>query len=87
MLEKQQSGILRHSRTVQVRWQAWVTLTAALLRSRQKLSCIVDEGIDDEAIEVQRPNVVAVGRGPTKLEVEPMLHLDMPSIELSVMRA
>ena len=31
---------------------------------------IVDAGIDDEAIEVQRPNVVAVGRGPTKLEVE-----------------
>ena len=23
---------------------------------------IVDEGIDDEAIEVQRPNVVVVGR-------------------------
>ena len=31
---------------------------------------IVDAGIDDEAIEVQRPNVVVVGRGPTKLEVE-----------------
>ena len=31
---------------------------------------IVDEGIDDEAVEVQRPNVVVVGRGPTKLEVE-----------------
>ena len=31
---------------------------------------IVDEGIDDEAIEVQRPSVVVVGRGPTKLEVE-----------------
>ena len=30
----------------------------------------VDEGIDDEAIEVQRPNVVVVGRGLTKLEVE-----------------
>ena len=30
----------------------------------------MDAGIDDEAIEVQRPNVVAVGRGPTKLEVE-----------------
>ena len=28
------------------------------------------EGIDDEAIEVQRPTVVVVGRGPTKLEVE-----------------
>ena len=26
---------------------------------------IVDAGIDDEAIEVQRPNVVVVGRGPT----------------------
>ena len=31
---------------------------------------IVDEDIDDEAVEVQRPNVVVVGRGPTKLEVE-----------------
>ena len=31
---------------------------------------IVDEGIDDEAVEVQRPNVVVVGRGLTKLEVE-----------------
>ena len=31
---------------------------------------IVDEGIDDEAVEVQRPNVVIVGRGSTKLEVE-----------------
>ena len=30
----------------------------------------VDEGSDDEAIEVQRPNVVVVGRGPTKLEIE-----------------
>ena len=30
----------------------------------------VDEGIDDEAVEVQRPNVVVVARGPTKLEVE-----------------
>ena len=31
---------------------------------------IVDEGIDDEAVEVQRPNVVVVRRGPTKLEVD-----------------
>ena len=31
---------------------------------------IVDAGTDDEAIEVQRPHVVAVGRGPTKLEIE-----------------
>ena len=31
---------------------------------------IVDEDIDDEAFEVQRPNVVVVGRGPTKREVE-----------------
>ena len=31
---------------------------------------IADAGIDDKAIEVQRPNVVVVGRGPTKLEVE-----------------
>ena len=31
---------------------------------------LVDESIDDEATEIQRPNVVAVGRGPTKLGVE-----------------
>ena len=31
---------------------------------------IVDASIDDEAIEVQRPNVVVIGRGPTVLEVE-----------------
>ena len=31
---------------------------------------IADEGNDDEAIEVQRHNIVVVGRGPTKLEVE-----------------
>ena len=31
---------------------------------------IVDEGIDDEAIEVQRTNVVVVGRGPTRLGVD-----------------
>ena len=39
---------------------------------------IVDAGIDDEAIEVWQPHVVAVGRwtdqavghGPTKLEIE-----------------
>ena len=31
---------------------------------------IVDASIDDEAIEVQRLNVVVVGRGPTKLEIE-----------------
>ena len=31
---------------------------------------IVDEFIDDAAVDVQRPNVVVVGRGPTKLEVE-----------------
>ena len=58
-------------------------LTAALLRNRPptqspetKLqimpieSEIVDPFIDDAVIEVQRPNVVAVGRGPAKLEVE-----------------
>ena len=28
------------------------------------------QAFDDEAIEVQRPHVVAVGRGPTKLEIE-----------------
>ena len=28
------------------------------------------QATDDEAIEVQRDHVVAVGRGPTKLEVE-----------------
>ena len=31
---------------------------------------IVDEGIEDEVIDVQRPNVVVVGRGPTNVEVE-----------------
>ena len=31
---------------------------------------IVDASIDDEAIEVQRPNVVVVGHGPTILEVQ-----------------
>ena len=31
---------------------------------------IVDAGMGDDAIEVQQPHVVAVGRGPTKLEVE-----------------
>ena len=31
---------------------------------------IVNAGIDDEAIEAQQPQVVAVGRGPTKLEIE-----------------
>ena len=31
---------------------------------------IVNASIDDEAIEAQRHNFVAVGRGPTKLEVE-----------------
>ena len=30
----------------------------------------VDASIHDEAIEVQRLNVVAIGRGPTKLKVE-----------------
>ena len=33
-------------------------------------SDIVDAGTDDEAIEVQQPHVVAVGRGPTKLGIE-----------------
>ena len=57
-------------------------LTAALLRNRQKRlhivpveNGIVDASIDDGAIEVQRHNVAAVGRRPTKLD------------ELSVMRA
>ena len=31
---------------------------------------IMDEGIDDEEVEVQQFNVVIVGRGPTKLEIE-----------------
>ena len=48
---------------------------------------IVDAGIDDEATEVQRPNAVVVRRGPTKLELNTVLHLDMPSIELRMMRA
>ena len=51
-------------------------LTATLLRNRQIKGInhadedeIVDEGIDDEAVENPRPNVVVVGRGPTKLLV------------------
>ena len=48
---------------------------------------IVDEGVDDEAAEVQRPNVVVAGRGPTSLRSNTTLHLDMPSVELCVMRA
>ena len=31
---------------------------------------IMDEGIDDEAVEVHRPDVVVVGRGQANLEVE-----------------
>ena len=31
---------------------------------------IVDDGTDVESVEIHRPNVVVVGRGPTKLEVE-----------------
>ena len=31
---------------------------------------IVDAGMDAEAIEVERSHVVAVGRGPTKLDIE-----------------
>ena len=31
---------------------------------------MVDKDTDDEAIEVQRHHVVAVGRGPTWLEIE-----------------
>ena len=31
---------------------------------------IVDACIDHETIELQRPHIVAVGRGPTKLEIE-----------------
>ena len=46
---------------------------------------IVDASIDDEAIEVQRPNVVAIGRGPTKSNTT--FRLDSFSIELGVMRA
>ena len=30
----------------------------------------IENEIVDEAVEVQRPDVVVVGRGPTKLEVE-----------------
>ena len=46
-----------------------------LLRNRQQHIIhveneIVDAGIDDEAIEVQRSHVVVIGRGPTKLEVK-----------------
>ena len=31
---------------------------------------IVDESIDDEAVEAQRPNVFDVGRGPANFEIE-----------------
>ena len=48
---------------------------------------IVDAGIDDGVIEVQRPNVVVVGADRPNLKSNTMLHLDMPSIELGVMRA
>ena len=39
------------------------------LRIMPIVNDIVDESIDDEANEVQRHNVVVVGRGPTKLVV------------------
>ena len=46
------------------------------------------QALIDEAIEVQRPNVVVLGRGPTKLAVGyRCCALDTPSIELGVMRA
>ena len=60
--------------------------TAALLREKLQIrqvsrasgemecmsieSEVVEAGINDESIEVQRPHFVAVGRGPTKLEIE-----------------
>ena len=47
----------------------------------------VDEGIDDEAFEVQRPNVAVVGRERPSLRSDTMLHLEMPTIELGVIRA
>ena len=46
---------------------------------------IVDASIDDEAIEAQRPNVVAVGRGRPSCTSSIMLHLDTPGIKLGVM--
>ena len=49
---------------------------------------IVDAGIDDEAIEAQQPPMLlrsAVDRPSWRSST--MLHLDMTSIELGVMRA
>ena len=40
----------------------------------------MDAGIDDEAIEVQPPNVVVVMDRPS-LQSNKMLYLEMPSIE------
>ena len=75
----QQSGRCRHARRVEVSPMASVG-TAHSCPSAQspetKLQImpveneIVDESIYDEAIEAQRSNVVAIGRVPTKLEVE-----------------
>ena len=48
---------------------------------------IVYVGTDDDAIEVRRPNVVAVGRGPTNAEGEHRVASGHASIELVVMRA
>ena len=47
----------------------------------------VDAGIDDEAIVVQRPNVVPVGRGPTMLEVEHHVASGHAQHRIGVMRA
>ena len=47
----------------------------------------MDAGIDDAAVEVQQPDVVAVGRGPTKLEVEHHVASGHARIELGVVHA
>ena len=47
----------------------------------------VDEGIADEATEVQRPLLLWSDVDRPSLKSNTMSHLDMPSIELGVMRA
>ena len=56
--------------------------------SKLQINDIVDAGIDDEVVQVRRPNVVAIGRTDRpSWKLNTMLHLDMPNIELGVMCA
>ena len=48
----------------------WVSCSSGEMECILDENEIVDAGIDDEAIAIQRPNVVPVGCGPTKLKVE-----------------